>query len=79
MTSGLLRRLTMPMREPGYPPEDAKEAVDILTTLKWLSEADIMVGSELADAALDDAALALWKCGLLDDLVTRASKFHWPT
>ena len=52
------------MREPGYPPEDAKEAVDILTTLKWLSEADVMVGSELADKALNDAALLLWKSGL---------------
>jgi hypothetical protein len=36
------------MREPGYPPEDAKEAVEILSTLKWLYEADVMVGSDLA-------------------------------
>jgi hypothetical protein len=67
------------MREPGYPPEDAKEAVEILSMLKWLRDADVMVGSELADDALDNAAHALWKSGLLDDLVTRASKFYWPT
>jgi hypothetical protein len=67
------------MREPGYPPEDAKEAVEILTTLKWLFEADVMVGSELADNALDDAAHALWKSGLLDDLITRASKLYRPS
>ena len=66
------------MREPGYPPEDAKEAVDILTTLKWLADADVMVGSELADKALDDATLLLWKSGLMDDLITRAAKLHWP-
>jgi hypothetical protein len=66
------------MREPGYPPEDAKEAVDILTTLKWLSEADVMVGSELADKALDDAALLLWKAGFMDDLISRAGKLYWP-
>lgn len=67
------------MREPGYPPEDAKEAVEILTMLKWLCDADVMVGSELADTALDNAAIALWRAGLLDDLVTRASRFYWPT
>jgi hypothetical protein len=66
------------MREPGFPPDDAKEAVEILTMLKWLREADVMVGSELADDALTDAAHALWKCGLLDELVTRASKLYWP-
>jgi hypothetical protein len=46
--------------------------------LTWLREADVMVGSELADDALTDAAHALRKCGLLDELVTRASKLYWP-
>jgi hypothetical protein len=66
------------MRDPRYPPEDAKEAVEILTTLRWLYEPDVIVGSELADNALDDAAHALWKSGLLDDLITRAAKLYWP-
>jgi hypothetical protein len=64
------------MREPGYPPDDAKEAVELLSTLKWLYEADVLVGSELADDALDDAAFALWKSGLLDDVIRRASKLY---
>lgn len=66
------------MRDPGFPPEDAKEAVEILTALKGLYEADVLVGSELADDALDDAAHMLWKSGLLDDLITRASKLYRP-
>jgi hypothetical protein len=71
-------RLTKPIREPGFPPDDAKEAVKILTMLKDLYEANVIVGSELADDALDDAAHALWKCGLLDDLITRASRLYGP-
>jgi hypothetical protein len=66
------------MREPGFPPEDAKEAVDILTMLRWLQEYGDPVGSELADKALDDAALLLWKSGLMDILISRAAKLHWP-
>jgi hypothetical protein len=47
--------------------------------LRWLYEQDgDPVGSELADEALDDAALLLWKSGLMDDLITRAAKLYWP-
>jgi hypothetical protein len=66
------------MRDPGYPPEDAKEAIEILTILKGLYEADLIVVSELADDALDDAAHALWMNGILDDLITRASRLYRP-
>lgn len=66
------------MREPGNPQDDAKEAVDILSMLKWLCESGVMVGSALADDALDDAAHTLWKSGLLDDLITRAAKLYRP-
>jgi hypothetical protein len=55
-------RLIMPMREPGFPGDDAKEAVEILTMLTWLRDADVMVGSEMADDALTDAAQsAVWR------------------
>jgi hypothetical protein len=66
------------MREPGDPQEDAKEAVEILSRLRWLSEAEVPVGSELADDALDDVAHALWKSGLLDILITRAANLFRP-
>jgi hypothetical protein len=66
------------MREPGDPQEDAKEAVEILSMLRWLYEAEVPVGSELADDALDDVAHALWKSGLLDILITRAANLFRP-
>jgi hypothetical protein len=46
--------------------------------LRWLQEYGDLVGSELADKALDDAALLLWKSGPMDDLITRAAKLYWP-
>jgi hypothetical protein len=66
------------MRDPGFPPDDAKEAVELLATLKWLHEADVPVGSELADTALDNAAYELHRSGLLDILITRAAYLYWP-
>jgi hypothetical protein len=38
------------MRDPGYPPDDAKEAVELLSTLKWLYEADVLVGMSTTDS-----------------------------
>jgi hypothetical protein len=52
--------------------EDTKEAIEILNHLEGLYEAELLVVSELADDAL-------WKSGLLDDLITRASKFYRPS
>jgi hypothetical protein len=67
------------MHIPNYPRDEAAEAIETLSSLRWLYEQDgDPVGSELADVALDDAALALWRSGLLDELVTRASKLYWP-
>jgi hypothetical protein len=67
------------MREPGFPPEDAKEAIEILTTLRWLFEQDgDPVGSALADDALDTAADELHRSGLLDILISRAASLYWP-
>jgi hypothetical protein len=67
------------MHIPNYPKDEAAEAVETLASLRWLYEQDgDPVGSELADEALDDAALALWKSGLLDILITRAANLYWP-
>jgi hypothetical protein len=59
-------------------PKTQKEAIEILCILKGLCEADLVVLSELADDALDDAAHLLWKSDILDDLITRASKLYRP-
>lgn len=66
------------MRDSGDRQEDAKEAVEILSMLRWPSEAEVPGGSELADDALDDVAHALWKSGLLDILITRAANLSRP-
>jgi hypothetical protein len=66
------------MRDPGNPQDDVKEAVEILTTMKDLFDAEILVYRELADDALTDAAHMLWRSGPLDDLITRAAKLYWP-
>jgi hypothetical protein len=47
------------LRDPRHPPEDTNEAIEILTILNGLYEADLLVVSELAH----DAAHALWKSG----------------
>jgi hypothetical protein len=78
MIKWALRASNVPMREPGDPLEDAKEAIEILKMLRWLKEADVMVGSELADDALDHVAHILWRDGILDDLITRASRLYRP-
>ncbi len=66
------------MHLPDYPEAEAKEAVEMLLSLRWLHEEGDPVGSELADDALDVAAEELHRSGLLDDLITRASKLYWP-
>jgi hypothetical protein len=60
----------------GFPPEDTKEAVEMLSTLRWLYEEEAPVAGEPADDALDTAAYLMWRSGLLDVPITRASKLH---
>jgi hypothetical protein len=61
-----------------FPPDAAREAVSTLIELHDLWKADVLVGSEIADSALDDAAYALYRSGLLDDLVRRVSRTYRP-
>jgi hypothetical protein len=56
-----------------FPPDAAHEAVSTLIEL-----ADVLVGSEIADDALDVAAYALYRSGVLDDLVRRVSRTYRP-
>jgi hypothetical protein len=61
-----------------FPPDAAREAASILTELHDLWKAGVLVGSELADSALDDAAYALYYAGVLDDLLRRVSRTYRP-
>jgi hypothetical protein len=61
-----------------FPPDAAHEAVSTLIELHDLWKADVLVGSEIADDALDVAAYALYRSGVLDDLVRRVSQTYRP-
>jgi hypothetical protein len=61
-----------------FPPDAAREAASTLTELHDLWKADVLIGSEIADSALDDAAYALYRSGVLDDLVRRVSRTYRP-
>ncbi len=61
-----------------FPPDAVHEAVSTLIELHDLWRADVLVGSEIADDALDVAAYALYRAGVLDDLVRRVSSTYRP-
>jgi hypothetical protein len=61
-----------------FPPDAAHEAVSTLIELHDLWKADVLVGNEIADDALDVAAYALYRSGVLDDLVRRVSRTYRP-
>lgn len=59
-----------------YPGDVGRDAVEMLIELLDLYRADVLVGSEQADDALDHAAYALHRAGVLDDLIRRQSQGH---
>jgi hypothetical protein len=61
-----------------FPPDAAREAASTLTKLHDLWKANVFVGSEIAYSALDVAAFALYRAGVLDDLVRRVSRTYRP-
>jgi hypothetical protein len=61
-----------------FPPDAAREAASTLRELHDLWKADVLVGREIADSALDEAAYAMYRSGVLDDLVRRVSRTYRP-
>ncbi len=61
-----------------FPPDAAREAASTLTELHDLWKAEVLVGSETTDSALDVAAYALYRAGALDDLLRRVSRTYRP-
>jgi hypothetical protein len=61
-----------------FPPDAAREAASTLIELNDLWKADVLVGSEIADNALDEAAYDLYRSGVLDDLLRRVSRTIGP-
>jgi hypothetical protein len=60
------------MRMPKYADDRVHQAVEMIRSVHWQHEE----GDHLADLSLDLAALLLHNCGLLDLLITRASKLR---
>lgn len=61
-----------------FPPDAAREAADTLAELLELWKANVIVGSEIADCALDIAAFELHRAGVLDDLIRRVAGRYIP-
>jgi len=60
------------------PPDAAREAAATLAEWHELWKADVLVGSEIADSALDVATFVLYRGGVLDDLLRRVARTYRP-
>lgn len=61
-----------------FPPDQARTAGKMLEELREVALHADIVGRELPDNTLDDAAYLLWRSGLLNLLITRAANLHHP-